>query len=477
MAINVTFYTFSKKDNSTAQPSGSGSAYSCTLKEPCSAVSPEIVLNIGIGNPTSYNYCYIADFSRYYYISDWSYDRGLWHARLKVDVLATYKSYIGSASLYVLRAAAEYDGNIIDNMYPITCEVDADNDLPAAYWWTLGAGVTSGCFIVGILAKIDSDATYGGVTYLAFTYDQFAEFTRQMFADDLSYYDGQNLGIAESLAKMLIQPFDYITTVTWIPELPAGAVVHLGFNIGFWEFTGACYTIPPAAQLTYSSTITPHAHPQAARGQYLNTSPYTLYYMYLPRIGTVPVDASLLANASSVTVTLSVDVITGAGVYVLQAQPDSTSQNDPIIIGRYSAQIGVAVQLASTGFFSQGAGAVMGTVEKIVSDSARMATGSIMGGLGAIGDLAGIFAPHIDATASQGGYLGLAGAVQPFMIHIHYLVTDDDNAHAGKPLCQEKTINTLSGYIMCREGDISMPGTYGEYEAVRSYLEQGFYYE
>ena len=114
MAIDVVFYTFSKKSNSTAQPTG-GTTFSCILKSDSSVVNPRIELNYS-GNPSGFNYAKISEYGRYYYITEWTYTPGLWVATMQTDVMATYKSQIGSESLYVLRSSAAYDGNILDTM-------------------------------------------------------------------------------------------------------------------------------------------------------------------------------------------------------------------------------------------------------------------------------------------------------------------------------------------------------------------------
>ncbi len=54
---------------------------------------------------------------------------------------------------------------------------------------------------------------------------------------------------------------------------------------------------------------------------------------------------------------------------------------------------------------------------------------------------------------------------------------DDDNTHRGRPLCQVKTISTLSGYILVADADIAVPGTAEENEKIKGYMNGGFYYE
>ena len=58
----------------------------------------------------------------------------------------------------------------------------------------------------------------------------------------------------------------------------------------------------------------------------------------------------------------------------------------------------------------------------------------------------------------------------------HYPV-DDDPVHRGHPLCQVKTINTLSGYILVSDPDIAIAGTADENTKIKGYMSGGFFYE
>lgn len=93
MAINITFFSFSKKMNSTSQPSG-GLVTSCDLKRGTDVLNPQIIINRR--DMSNYNYAYIPAFSRYYWINNWSVDGGLWYGALSVDALASWKAEIGS---------------------------------------------------------------------------------------------------------------------------------------------------------------------------------------------------------------------------------------------------------------------------------------------------------------------------------------------------------------------------------------------
>ena len=92
-----------KKHNSTYIPPN-GTAFSCMLKEGSSVVNPTLIFERA--NVQHYfNYVYIPDFARRYFVDDIVYDGARIYYYCSCDVLATYKSTIGNASMYVLRSA------------------------------------------------------------------------------------------------------------------------------------------------------------------------------------------------------------------------------------------------------------------------------------------------------------------------------------------------------------------------------------
>ena len=54
---------------------------------------------------------------------------------------------------------------------------------------------------------------------------------------------------------------------------------------------------------------------------------------------------------------------------------------------------------------------------------------------------------------------------------------DADNAELGRPLCAVRTLGTLSGFIQCKDGDVSAPATAEELQSIENYLTGGFFYE
>ena len=110
--MNVQFYSFSKRRNSTKQPAGSGTVIDCKLKEGTSVKNPKLQIS---GRTFGYNYAYIPDFGRYYFVNDIiseSYDITTYV--LEEDSLASNKSAIGSTIAMVEYSSTGYDEDMID---------------------------------------------------------------------------------------------------------------------------------------------------------------------------------------------------------------------------------------------------------------------------------------------------------------------------------------------------------------------------
>ena len=156
MAFNVNLYSLEKRDNSTKRPTGNGTQYSCVMKHGCGILNPSISLDLGLSqDPSHYNYAYIPAFSRYYFIEEWYFEERLWTAQLRVDVLATYKTQIGNASLYVMRSSAESNGAIIDTLYPARTGCSFASDTKTNPWQTSS-------FVVGVITQ---NASFGSLSY------------------------------------------------------------------------------------------------------------------------------------------------------------------------------------------------------------------------------------------------------------------------------------------------------------------------
>ena len=87
-----------------------------TLKDGGSVLSPSVVLTGE--NLSGYNYAYIPQFSRYYFIKEiTSVKSGLWEISMRVDVLETYKDSIKANTAILKRQEKIWDMYINDEKF------------------------------------------------------------------------------------------------------------------------------------------------------------------------------------------------------------------------------------------------------------------------------------------------------------------------------------------------------------------------
>ena len=242
--MEVRFWTFTKKYNSTKRPATSdATTYTCVVKNGSSIVNPKIELNIGATNsPSAFNYAYITQFQRYYYVREWSFENGLWIGSLATDVLATYKSQIGAANLYILRASAEKDGRVVDNLYP--CKTDCDFvDAPITNPYN-----QTGCYVIGVVNK---HGMYGSITYYALTRASMARVLQSLISEVVDPSNGFNTSDASmALQRSVVDPVQYIKSAIWLP-IPVADITAISLKRLYQYMIGKCQMLPATGLVTH----------------------------------------------------------------------------------------------------------------------------------------------------------------------------------------------------------------------------------
>ena len=86
-------------------------------------------------------------------------------------------------------------------------------------------------------------------------------------------------------------------------------------------------------------------------------------------------------------------------------------------------------------------------------------------------------APKVSSVGSQGSFIPYNYG-KPFIYLNTIEQVDIDVIRYGRPLCEIKVLNTLSGYCLCSNASIELDTATGlEKEETESYLNGGFYIE
>jgi len=473
MSFPVIFYKYAKKINSTKIPPYASEPASLfpnvILKDKTNITNPVLIIdndfiNVVTGDPFYMpNYAYIARFKRYYYVTDMEWLDGLWYLSCKVDVLATYKTEIGEQSLYVTRSASESDGSVIDTSYPaegVPVITNQQEDSP----WNLDKD-NGYCYVMGIAGK--------ATTYYAFTLAQLEVMLDYIMSDDYVslLYGSTAWQTAFPEIKAMTNPLQYITSINWYPFEISGTLTS-SLKVGWVTVNTVGGQFKEITNFLKSeSTVIPvdNKHPQAAsRGNYLNNAPYSSYTLLFPGYGEIDLDAAVVSDSTSLLASVLVDVRTGQGTLYVY--------DDLYILAQITSQIGVEYQIGQ--ITKQGFGTAA-MVQSALSAVGGALSGNVGGAIGSatgsLGDYAKSQIPSIKTRGTNGGINNLDSIIA---LHSEFkLLVAEDNTRKGRPLCEIKTINTLSGFIQVDKADIDISCTSEEQNQIRTYMEGGFYYE
>lgn len=541
MAFKVYLYSganFTKRKNSTKTPSGSVTKleYDCKLKTPSNISNPviEILTSIdSIANFSGYGYAYIPSFNRFYFVDSWQLDGCLARAWLKVDTLGTFKTYILASSQYVLRSTSAYSGFIRDTKYPIKAAMPTELGYHANNPLQPPVSEPTGVFVIGVVSNYAS--LTGCVSYYALSYTDMLEYMTKIFTLD-TQWQGGGQDLADGLKKAITDPMQYIVSAVWLPYVvgdflsrglvTASNTIPTGYdNV---TITGYAYRFNDSVNVEFTNLISLDVpvHPQsAARGNYLNYEPFSRYFLsFYPFCGKIEIDSTLL-TASQLHLLYTVDLRTGKGILNVTSDYTGSSYLDwratkPIRV--IEAQVGVNIPLATihTSLPTSLAEFAVNTIASVGSDFKgsqqkatdvkeksknifqKIAAGFALAnttnpesqeqlidysasletkGIGQ--DLADIATNSI-AMKSTVETLGSQGTLSFFNRQIivfwgdFFTVADDNNTLYGRPLCENKTLSTLSGFCMCDNPSIEIPNSLlPEKLEIENLMQTGFFIE
>lgn len=470
--MQAVFYQINKRSNSTRLPSG-GQTFEINLKAPCTIIDPEIKIATE-SNPTGYNYCNIPIFGRYYWVKNWTYSDARWIASLTVDTLASYRDQISSATEYVVRSSAKYDGNIVDSLYPTKAPITTKTVKASTTPFSDDPEGNVGFFVVAVNAP--GYVSFGGAIYLAMSGTTF----QKLMAALLQNTDYLNISadeISSNLTKALFNPIQYISKAFWIPCGNAGIGTPISeIPVGWWKMqnVGNAFVIQNSndKQVFTFNIVTPH-HPQlSTRGAYTDGAPYSEYTLYCPPFGEIKLNANLFVRQSTLYCRLTVDYRTGDAILDL-----AFDKNFSTIVFSTSGSVAVPVQLAQ----------IATNVNELASLSGLIQTafGAVAGGIASFfgnGDVVNGIASGAQQTTvvsqSKGGGASVAKyGITPYLTGAFYEIVDDNNVDHGRPLCQRVQLSTIPGFIMIDDPSIALTATAAEIDSVKSFMRNGFFLE
>lgn len=457
--MNVNFYNFAKRKNSTKQPTGDGTIVSCNLKAPCSIKSPELLIS---GDVFGYNYAYIADFGRYYFVNDVvSESKGLTKYILEEDVMASNKTAIGSTVARIAFASTGYDVYIPDVRIGVSSEIEV-------YLGMESSGIGSGKNILTVANDND------GIAYYGMTDANVGKLVTNLMSTD----------VGDQIRKMLSDPMQAILNCVWVPYFPtnlnsvnvriADKLLDGSFGmpavIGDW--------ISPFDKVITLSTVSITIPFQYK--DFRDMSPYTQMSLFLPGIGNIDLNPNDFIGGNTVNIMSAFDITTGDIIYRI-------CNSSMELVQTVSFAGGVPVPISGTSTNMRGAiasiggmvGAAAGLTAAIATEGAAApAAGAlIMSGASAA------LSANMRSTSfkgSNGSRVDFTDTMFTLNVTVHETEDPDDVnyiAMKGRPVNETHAISNHSGYVQCDNASVSISGDSWERDEINSYLNSGFFYE
>ena len=530
MSIPVYFKNVNKRENSNDRFSIVGmTPVNVIFKAGTSITHPSFEIQVDnttdVVTYSQFNEVYVQSFDRYYFIRDWVNKGRKMICSCEVDVLASFWNDIKDQTFYIERSTQAYNPDLPDGMYPTT-----GGYFGQAYTATSPlkpAAASQGCFCIGI---INNTGGVGGIDYYFMSYLVFNTFCQRLF--NISNF-GTFTDITDDVAKVIINPFQYITSCMWIPFDTNYLLNTMGYvtsttsvKMGYWTMSlGVTAYYLNTSELMPSinclNTLTVHKHPQASTiGNYLNLAPYSKYYLYYYPFGMIDIDPHELMHLSDMYAVTSLDLRSGQGILRLASGYTGSSAADYGTSNPFkvvTAQIGVEIGVASlkyyvptgasqivanvavgsgsyggfTGFMDKLAGSAIAGAADIaqyfgadpgaVSDvkEALADTGYMLSGK----DLGNIASSAITAR-NTAECLGMTSAIsflnnqQMVFVHKYLYSTAINPDNAGRPACALLALTTFTaaGFVLCSNAHPQVSrATLYEKRQITNMLNSGFY--
>ena len=470
MALIVNFWSYSKRDNSTAIPTGAPDrSLSCSLKSDSGVLSP--ILEIGLGmtfNPSSLNYAQIPTYNRYYRVTDWQWAAGLWICSLQVDVLSSFRAEIGATSKYVIRAAADYNPDIIDNFYPAEEHVAVSFDTYSFPWYD---DFTNGAFILGVISGSGTGLA-GTTEYYILTPPELKDFMTYLFPTSTVNWSSLN-GMEESIYKSIYDPLRFIVSCKYFPFGIGG--IETDVPIEFGNFVSTKYAEP----LSKPAQWPVFAHDYSLPSDWLSrdardrSEPFCDLAYWLNPFGVLPISPADFTLTDTVRVRITPDLISGEATIQIFALMSSGTE---ILVTQQTGILGFDVNLEA---INRNMAAAVGAVVTGSAQSAReVLTGSPpLSALSVAGDaFVSLHRPTISYSSRGTPSVAMLDGSSRLYSRRHTFPAQKVSEF-GRPLYDDRVINTLPGFIRCGDGDIAVPGYAEEISRIGEYLTGGFFYE
>ena len=483
----VNFGTFSKRRNSTKQPTNELSdSRTVKLKDLTSYDAPTFILT---GN--DFNYNYTAWDSRYYFIDDVrSIHNNLCEVDCVLDPLATYKSDILASVQYVCYSSHQSSIWLPDTrMSSLTLSHTLHN--------TVGMNIfsTNGTYILSVNGKNGCELYLMSVSKLKQLLNNISQWrsgAETEFLNGLLAPGGDIVVATENLYTVLARAGAFGNAYSEAPSCIRSCI---------WiPFDPSIFNVTDTNKEIYLGQFPTGVHADA-----ISSDPYTDFididipwfysdwrratneqlYLYLPLVGNVGLNSENLTHASKITVAYSITPTDGCIAYEVVSGSE--------VLGTYGASccanypIGISQQASAGDIINS----LIGGTEKMISMGVNSSISpfSSASAAGGVAFEAVVSAYNMEKTTFSnnnstvggiGGGVGAGLTLAATVQNVYHETVDSPSNMAltmGYPTMKTMSLSGLTGFCQCANAHVDCAAQANELNMIDMYLNSGFYIE
>lgn len=462
--MQITVYSgFSKRNNSTKQPTGGTVLTNVQLKDPVSLKTPTFICNT-----TANDINYLYAFGEYYWVDLKRLDSNRTEMVCKKDLGATYKTAIGGYTGLIDFCSNSSEIMITDPRNVPTGNI-ANSHISASLDFTTD---TTGCYIVGVAAK--AGIKNGTTTWYAMSKAGLLDICDQIYDSSLwQQMWNQFNGVQNAILSAFWVPFSLSYVSSYFSGGLAGNF-YIGdeiiaaqdcYNIGNRIHTGATVTITASYPFSFGGVNVPN---------YVYKAPYCTATLYLPFVGLIEAPVDILADNPKLTIDYQIDILTGDIIYYVHGDQAG-------LIGTYTGNFASKIPVAGASY--DGIGVIRGIATSVIGVAGAafnpaVGLGAAFGGINSVANSLRL------TSQTNGGISSALGGLKydDILLDIHIALPAEPNLTAyqaahGMPYFKVGTVSACGGYVQCHNASVSIPGDGEEQAAVNAMLNSGIYYE
>lgn len=461
--MKVRFYNFSKRKNSTKQPPATGYIEKeVTLKESTSIKTPSILLNAT--DFSTYNYAYIPTWGKYYFVSDIiSVTGSTTQYDLSEDVLATYKSAIGSTVARIAYASTGWDNYTRDPRISV-------RSLKAFRRQRISLPFISqtGCYVLTVFNSNNDVSNGMGQSYTLDASNMAA----------IKNWMGSASFMQQAVNYFLGNPMDAILQCQWVPFPVFGDIRGIVY-IGEQPSNALTARTFSGTGIATGYVTVPISWPY---DDFRNIEPYTTATLYLPGVGDIDINLSDWVHETGIVIEYAYEYTTGDVSYLLidsngtLIQTASANLASLCPLGQVQTNAGGALTSiggAAGGVATAALGAMTDNVAMLTAGAGAALAGAANATLGA----------NKRAVSVKGTTGGRTSSLIGEAVLTMFVMSTEDPTNAnykalkGLPVAKTQAISNHSGYVQCDDASVSIAGNESERDEINGFLNGGFYYE